>query len=135
MMDLAPGCRDMASRNEAFLVASDDRASLMRGEHPVGAVDADDPPLAHRDALDRSGAPRLRGDPDRHLTMRIAVGTGQARPSRARFEIPHVDGDDECRRRTAQGRHVSVARGDAERGSERIVTLLRRRRSPHANRS
>ncbi|WP_314096079.1 hypothetical protein, partial [Microbacterium foliorum] len=66
----------MASRDQTFLVASDDRPSLMHREDPIGGRDRDDPPLIEHHPLNRSGACDLRGDGDGH----VGTGTGDRRP-------------------------------------------------------
>ncbi|WP_235560027.1 hypothetical protein, partial [Microbacterium sp. Leaf159] len=64
VMDLTPRRRDVASGDEAFLVAGDDRPALMHGEHPIRCRDPDDPALIEQDSLDRPGASDVRGDGD-----------------------------------------------------------------------
>ncbi len=133
VVDLTPRCRHMTPRNQTFLIAGDDRPTLVDGEHPVSGGDRDDPALVEEDTLDRSGARDLRGDRHRH----VCSGSGDRCPAggvappdslarRVGGDVLRIDVDDEHRRRTAECGHVLMTRGDPEHGSERIVALLRR---------
>ncbi|KQR40268.1 hypothetical protein ASF80_13325 [Microbacterium sp. Leaf159] len=95
VMDLAPGCRDVASGDEAFLVAGDDRPALMHGEDAVGGRDADDPALIEQDSLDGAGAADVRGDGNGE----VGTGSGDRRPpaitARCASEVFRVDVHDQ----------------------------------------
>ena len=121
VVDLAPRRRHVTPGDQALAVTGDDRAPLMHREDPIGDRDADDAPLIEQHTLDRSRAAGLSRDTDRHRRLRPCDG----RPPGSGRRVLRVDLHHERRCRTRHARHIVMTRGDTERRSQRVVTLLR----------